>query len=305
MQIISASRRTDIPAFFGEWFKNRIKEGFFYSVNPFNPRQIRETSLRPEDVACIVFWTKNPRPFFPIINLLNQEQYFYYFQYTLNNYPDFLEPGLPSLEEQLSTFKRLNEIIGETGPDRVQWRYDPIIISSRTPIDYHLGKIDYLAATLEGYTKRLTVSLLDFYKKISRRFHLLSEHENVKFYSTESLSDSDLTKLGLGLNKIAKDYNLELYSCCDRYLAEYSVTPGSCIDGELISSYTGIPFNEISRDCNQREYCLCSQSVDMGIYSTCKHFCSYCYAYGRQETVEKNLNSHYHINNSSLLDFRK
>ena len=132
--IISASRRTDIPAFYSEWFVNRLQEGYCLVPNPFNPRQVSRISLVPESVDAIVFWSKNPAPMLPFLPMVEDLSYRFYFLFTVNDYPKALEPGLPPLVERISTFVELSQRIG---PRCVIWRYDPIILSNRTDASYH------------------------------------------------------------------------------------------------------------------------------------------------------------------------
>jgi len=154
--IISASRRTDIPAFYGEWFRARLEAGFFDRVNPYNPSQIKRISLAPADVDCFVFWTKNPAPFLETLKYLNMLNYKYYFQLTLNDYPDFFEPGLPSVEKRVEALRRLSDIIS---PEKIVWRYDPIVISDVTPVEYHLERFDRLCKAIADNVGRAVISL--------------------------------------------------------------------------------------------------------------------------------------------------
>ena len=132
--IISVSRRTDIPAFLGEWFLGRLEERFVDTVNPMNPKQISHISLAPDDVDCFVFWTKNPQNFFPAIKRVNKEGYRYYFNFTLNPYGKDLEPNLPEKQKLIETFAELSRM---TGKEKIIWRYDPIIINAKHTINYH------------------------------------------------------------------------------------------------------------------------------------------------------------------------
>jgi DNA repair photolyase len=158
--IISASRRRDIPAFYADWFMNRVREGYFHRVNPFNSNQVSGFSLKPEDVDPICFWTKNPRPLMKHLNELDERGLKYYFQLTLNPYDKTIEP--PTLEERIATFKELASLVG---PERVVWRYDPIILSSVTPVEWHLEQVEQIATKLQDATRRLVFSFYDFYGK--------------------------------------------------------------------------------------------------------------------------------------------
>jgi hypothetical protein len=170
--IISASRRTDIPAFYSEWFMNRIRAGYCTTINPFNRHQVARVSLRPNDVDVIVFWTKNPEPLIQHLEELDNCGFRYYFQYTLTGYPKAIEPSVPEPKKGISTFKKLADLIG---PEKVIWRYDPIIISNRTDSDYHKKQIDHIARELEGFTHRLVISVVDEYRKAKINFDRLEK----------------------------------------------------------------------------------------------------------------------------------
>lgn len=284
--IISASRRTDIPAFYSEWLINRIKEGYFYRVNPFNPRQIKKISLLPDDVDVFVFWSKNPEPLIKQLSYLDLKNYLYYFQFTLNDYPKVFEPGLPVVASRIETFKRLSNRLGA---GRIVWRYDPVIISDITPIEYHIKKFELLARQLSEYTLRVTISFVNFYKKVERRWKNL----DMDFIDTAMTEAHESVKrVAENFKKIADDYGLEITSCAEKPgLEKWGIKPGSCIDINLINREFGIKLN-VPKDRNQRENCLCVKSVDMGMYNTCKHQCSYCYANFSRKTIEANMAKH-------------
>ena len=161
--ILSVSRRTDIPAFYSEWFYNRIKEGYVYVRNPMNIHQVSKINLSPDVIDCIVFWSKNPRPMLRRLDEL--KDYLYYFQFTINPYDIGLEVNVPTKNSIIDTFKELSSKIG---PDRVIWRYDPIIITDKVTIEYHIKYFEEIARRLSGYTKTCVISFLDLYKKTER-----------------------------------------------------------------------------------------------------------------------------------------
>ncbi|HEX3030198.1 MAG TPA: DUF1848 domain-containing protein [Clostridia bacterium] len=163
--IISASRRTDIPAFYSDWFFNRVKEGFAMVRNPMNPHQVSRISLDRASVDGIVFWTKNPENMLPKLDLI--KDYPYYFQFTLNPYDISLEPRVPRKAAVIATFKRLSDIIG---PQRIIWRYDPILLNGAVDIEYHEKYFGVLAKKLEGYTSKCVISFIDSYKKADEAF---------------------------------------------------------------------------------------------------------------------------------------
>ncbi len=286
--IISASRRTDIPAYFGRWFMHRLSEGFFLSVNPFNPHQVRRISLSPEDVDAIVFWTKNVRPFLPALTELNDRGYHYYFLFTLNDYPAVLEPALPPLSERIDSFRRLSDAIG---PQRVVWRYDPIIISSLTPPAYHAERLVALAGELTGASERLVISFLDYYGKVTRRLRRLESLHGISFTDLrQEAHRRECDSLCAMIGRIAGACRLAVYSCAEALsLAPFGIQRGSCIDGELIGQLFQRQPRSFARDRHQRTYCGCARSVDVGVYNTCQGGCVYCYANLSKETVRKNL----------------
>lgn len=294
MMIISASRRTDIPAFFGEWFANRIAAGYFCSVNPFNPNQTKTVSLLPEDVAAIVFWTKNPRPFFKQLDQLDGMGYNYLFLDTLNDYPRLFEPAVPAIGQRVAAFQALSDRIG---PRRVVWRYDPIILSSVTPLEYHLERIDNLAKMLSGYTERLIISFMDFYPKVQSRIARTPRLETVEFrdWLAEEQSAA-LDRLCAGIAASAARYRLQVFTCAEAGdFSRYQIAKGACIDATLLAalfpSACGIPTGR-RKDAAQRQHCQCAAAVDMGVYDTCKFQCFYCYANAGSKTVERTLARH-------------
>ncbi|MFW6281743.1 MAG: DUF1848 domain-containing protein [bacterium] len=286
--IISASRRTDIPAFYSEWFMNRIRNEYFYKVNPFNKNQVKGISLAPKDVDAIVFWSKQPKPMLPHLKELNEKGYNYYFQYTMNNYPEILEPNLPELSKRIEVFKKLSS---QTSPKQVVWRYDPIIHSSITPIDFHLEKFDYIASEICNYTERVVISFLDIYGKTKRKLKKLQKNNDIEFKDIVEYNDK-LIKISTEIKKIANNYGLEIESCgeLDNDSAKI-IKPGACIDKDLINDLFDLNL-EVKKDKNQRSQCLCVNSEDMGSYDTCKFACTYCYANNSQKAVNNKTKKH-------------
>lgn len=288
--IVSASRRTDIPAFYGQWFHNRVRAGSFVRINPFNPSQRADVSLKPEDVDAFVFWTKNPAPFFDYLDYLDDAGYAYYFQFTLNDYPHVFEPGLPDVNERIGSFIKLSDRIG---PERILWRYDPIILSSATPIQYHLFRIKKLAAKLEGKTSRLTVSLIHYYKKLDSRLRRISGERGIQFRIVDSNERAGLvSEVFEAIGEIAEGCGMDAVSCAEEAdTAGCAVQPGACVDGGLVNRITGHK-KKYRRDQSQRKHCRCVESIDMGVYDTCPHLCAYCYANSREGLVKKNYRNH-------------
>lgn len=274
-QIISASRRTDVPAFHSEWFKSRLAAGKVSLPNPYNREQVVEISLRPDDIDAIVFWTKNPAPLLADLDLIERACPRFYFQFTLNDYPTALEPGLPAMEERLASFARLS---GRLGPERVIWRYDPIIISNRTDHAYHLARFQKLSERLAPHTRRVVISLVDYYKKTTRGLRPLREAGFEFAADAERLPETH--DLLAELAGCAKRHQIEIQSCAEEQdFSDIGIPPGACIDGELIERMFGLG-KKWKKDPVQRKRCLCRQSRDIGSYGSCGHACPYCYAAG-------------------------
>lgn len=276
--IISASRRTDIPAFYTDWFINRIRAGYCRVPNPFNSKQISTVSLLPEDVDAFVFWSKNPTALIPRLGELDQRGFVYYFLFTLNDYPATIEPNLPALADRMDIFKRLSDTIG---PERVIWRYDPIVISSATPQDYHFRCFENICSELSGRTHRVIVSLVDYYRKTDRRLAQL-ESAGITF-DREAARRPETRQLLMRISATASAHRMDIRSCAEPSdLGKVGIPPGGCVDAELIKRLG----RRVSRkkDPGQRNDCRCIISKDIGVPDTCLHGCRYCYA-TRDHTV--------------------
>lgn len=282
--IISASRRTDIPAFYSEWFMNRVRDGYCLVANPFNAKQVSRISLHPNSVDAIVFWSKNPAPLIPHLAELDSRGFRYYFQYTISNYPVQLEPNVPPLDNRISTALELAEKIG---PRRVIWRYDPIIISDHTDIEYHKSVFAQIASALDGATTRVIVSLVDYYNKVDRNLGPL-EHLGWHFRKCSG-TESEVRDLLRWIQEEAREHGFETQSCAEAVdMSDIGIAHGKCIDDELMNELWGIPLSR--KDSGQRSECLCAASKDIGANDTCLHGCRYCYA-TRSMTVAKRRNS--------------
>ncbi|OGO37264.1 MAG: hypothetical protein A2W35_00265 [Chloroflexi bacterium RBG_16_57_11] len=279
--IISASRRTDIPAFYAPWFINRIRAGFCEVPNPFNRGQITHISLLPEDVDVIVFWTRNPRPLFPYLGELEARGYRYYFQYTLLGYPPEIDANGPAAQASLVTFRELAQRVG---PDRVIWRYDPIVLSQITPPAYHRLAFARLAVELAGFTRRSVISLMDDYPKIRGRLQEMARQgaQLLPFSMDGAVIEGEmpvrLDDLLKELAAIARSHHMEMVSCAeDSDLQPYGILPGKCVDDQLIERLFGIQVSH-TKDPGQRSACGCVVSKDIGMYDSCLFGCRYCYA---------------------------
>lgn len=263
--ILSVSRRTDIPNYYSDWFYNRIQEGFLYVRNPMNAHQISKIDLSPELVDCIVFWTKNPTVMLERLDELKEYQY--YFQFTLTGYGKDVEPVLPDKREVLiPTFQKLSE---KVGAQKVIWRYDPIFLSTRYTVDYHLKAFEEIAHSLSGCTRKVIISFIDLYAKTQR---------NTVGLQIKNFSDGDMIELAKQLVDISGKYGMEVESCAESIdLRDVGVKHGSCIDKKLIEEIIGCKLI-VDKDKNQRAECGCYESVEIGAYNTCKNGCRYCYA---------------------------
>lgn len=276
--ILSASRRTDIPAFYSEWFFNRVKEGFLYVKNPMNRKQISKILINQSVVDCIVFWTKNPKPMFDKLDLINQ--FAYYFQYTLNPYGNSIEQKVPSIETSINNFKFLSDKIG---PEKVIWRYDPIFITNEFNSENHLLSFEKIAGSLSNYTSKCVISFLDVYKKCER---------NMKTLKYRTLTDNEKFIISSKISKIALEFGIKVETCAEEIdLTSIGIHKGKCIDDELISKISKKNLN-IKKDKTQRDVCGCVSSIDIGTYNTCRHNCIYCYANYDMKTVLKNSKEH-------------
>lgn len=283
--IISASRRTDIPAFYSDWFFNRIKEGFVRVRNPMNVHQVSEIDLNPEIVDCIVFWTRNPKYMINRLDIL--KDYTYYFQFTITGYGRTLEPNVPPIENSIRYFKMLSDKIG---PKSVIWRYDPIIMTDKQDINFHVDQFGKISGKLTGYTNRCVISFVDFYKKTIRNL------ENINY---KKFSQVHISRISKQISKIANSQGMNIVSCAEEYdLTRFGIDRGKCIDDKIISEISGYAY-DIIKDKNQRAECGCVASIDIGAYNTCPQNCLYCYAnYNHQKVVE---NYKKHDPNSTLL----
>lgn len=319
--IISASRSTDIPAFFSRWFFNRLEKGYCSWINPFNQQK---QYISFSKCKVIVFWTKNPEPIIPYLHTLDKIGIHYYFQVTLNDYAkEELEPNLPSVEKRIETFKKLSDLIGS---DRIIWRFDPILLSSAISPRSILLKIWNIGNRLKGFTNKLVFSFVDIkaYRKVQN--NLVKE---TSLFTKENVeegegSDSQRNEIIEGLYKLRKvwkdeGWNLTMATCAEALdLEKYGIEHNRCIDGALMEKIFGydrelvyylrtgkLPepdlFGEIPempetsknlKDKGQRKLCGCMISKDIGMYNTCRHFCVYCYANTSRKVVLDNAMKH-------------
>lgn len=270
--ILSVSRRTDIPAYYSEWFYNRIKAGYAYVKNP-QSEVVTKLNITPEVVDFIVFWTKNPKPMLGGLKTL--KEYPYYFQFTLNPYGRDVEQALPDKEVVIDTFKCLADRIGG---NRVIWRYDPILFNGKYNFRYHAENFARIAKSLSGYTEKVMVGFLETYRRTEK---------NIQEYQFMLPNDEVKRAIMREFAAVARHYGMQVNTCAGSMdLSEYGISRGSCIDKHFIESIIGCGLN-LEKDKNQRSNCGCVESVDIGAYNSCAHGCVYCYAAYERETIRR------------------
>jgi hypothetical protein len=277
MHVISASRRTDIPAFYTPWLLRRLAAGYVRVPNPFNSRQISTIDLKAANVACLVFWTKDPRPLLPHLIQMEQSGYRFIFHVTLTGLPSALEPDVPPWTEIAEAVRTLSCRIGA---ERIVWRYDPVLISCLTPEDRLRRNFSEISQALEGQVRRVTISFARYYRQVQRRLRL--HYPEIDFLDLARLSAAEsLARIGplaAELSAVAASRGMEIVSCAEPLdLSPFGVSPAPCIDADHLRSLFGLSLSP-RKDPGQRPECGCIRTVDIGIYGTCRHRCLYCYA---------------------------
>jgi len=301
-EIISASRSTDIPAFYAEWFMNRFRQGYVKWINPFNQRP-QYVSFK--NTKVIVFWSKNPKPLIQYLDELDQCGVSYYFHFTLNDYEkETFEPGVPPIAERIETFKALSKKIGR---ERVIWRFDPLILTNEMNVERLLNKIEGVGKQIAPYTTKLVFSFADIiaYRKV---------HNNMNRYGIkyQEFTKDHMILAAKGISALCKGWKIAASTCAEPLdLSQFGIDHNKCIDEELILQITnrsehvcnlfGIevavqgdlftsPNNRTIKlkDIGQRAECGCVFSKDIGQYNTCPHLCVYCYANASENVVNKN-----------------
>lgn len=305
--IVSASRATDIPAFYSEWFINRVKQGYLKWKNPFNgvPLYVSFKKTR-----LIVFWSKNPEPMIKHLDYLNEKNINYYFQFTLNDYvKERLETKVGLVDKRIETFIKLSEKIGK---EKVIWRFDPYILTDTSGVDELLKRTEYIGNKLKSYTNKLVFSFADIkdYKKVKNNLR----KDSVSYTEFNERSMNELAK---GLMELNKNWNLEIGTCAESIdLNKYGIIHNKCIDDDLMKrlfyndpklmEFLGYKYEKADlfdtegklislksknlKDKGQRIACGCIMSKDIGQYNTCPHECVYCYANTSKEIAIKNYN---------------
>lgn len=318
--IISASRSTDIPAFYADWFFKRLEKGYAAWTNPFNGVR---SYISFAQTRFIVFWSKNPRPLLHYLPILKERNISCYIQFTLNDYEaEGLERGVPSLEERISTFQ---ELASQIGKERVIWRFDPLLLTDDITVEKLLQKIEHIGDQLQGFTEKLVFSFADIagYRKV--KANLEASHIHYHEFTEETMR-----QFAEGLTKLNQRWNYTLATCGEKIdLAPYGIQHNRCVDDELIGriaykdhelmkflglevvSHFGKDFGSIvpenaieisdtlylrrtkdNKDKGQRILCGCVASKDIGQYNTCPHLCEYCYANASKQIAVQNWKRH-------------
>lgn len=286
--IVSASRRTDIPAFYADWFMNRIRSESVLIRNPFRPTQISRVSLDPARVDAIVFWTRNAEPLIPHLDELDVMGYRYYFQYTLVHYPRVFERSSVTLSRKVEGFRRLSQRVG---PDKIIWRYDPIIMSNLTNQAYHEDHFEEIAKGLRGFTHRCVISFLDIYRKTEKALHILKKKGDIRVVDLHH-HEAKVREISDAFAEMGRDCGFEIFTCAEASNLEASgIRHGKCIDDDLVNRLFGLDLS-IAKDKGQRRLCGCVESKDIGAYGTCPHGCIYCYANTNPELARRNFHRH-------------
>lgn len=313
--IVSASRSTDIPAFYGEWFIKRWEAGYIKWTNPFNGKPLYVTF---KNTRCVVFWTKNPKTFMKHLDWCDKNIPNYYFQFSLNDYDkEKYEAKVPSVESRVKTFKELSLRLGKK---RVVWRYDPLILTKDIDIDELIKRVENIGNQIHEYTEKLVFSFVDIsiYKKVQNNLN----KENVPYIEwNEELMEEFANKL----YELNKSWNLQLGTCSEKIdLEKYNIVHNKCIDDDLmidlfsedkdLMDFLGVEIKQADlfsdgeviktkklKDKGQRDDCGCIMAKDIGAYNTCPHECNYCYANASKELAKRNYQNYLKNPNSESI----
>lgn len=282
--IVSASYKTDIPAFFGEWFRNRLRAGYCRTVNAFNRNQHQTVSLKASDVDGFIFWSKNVRPFIPLLEELHELQVAFVVQHTVTGYAHPLEPSTKSLAESYSDLHRLRDSFG---PEAVVWRYDPIILSSITPEEYHQQRFGEIAKNLFGVVNEVVISFVQPYRKTRRN---LDEAARTASFVWRDPDAVHKRRFAGQLASIAREYGMRLTMCGQPELLAPGVEEAHCVDALRLSRISGRPIRASRK--GMRESCGCFQAKDIGEYDSCLNGCVYCYATASRDAAVARFTHH-------------
>lgn len=278
--IISASRRTDIPAFYSEWFAKRLAEGWTSVRNPYSGR-VYHISLKSQDLHSIVFWSKDFSPLIRRLPEVERATKNLFFHFTITGVPKALEERTPAPEAGVEDFLYL---AGRYSPEHLIWRFDPVVLTDKIPFDHYLAEFDRTAGMLKGAARECYISFAEPYKKVVRNFKktghtLLDTPDEVKREYAEELA------------VVAEGYGIKVSACCNDFLLSDRIGKARCIDGERLAGLFG-DFDVDTARNPTRKGCACTRSIDIGAYDTCPHGCAYCYANSDHKKAEEFLKGH-------------
>ena len=274
--ILHTGLRTDIPAFYSEWFANRLKEGYVMVRNPYNPIQVTKYRISPDIVDVISFCTKNPAPFLPYMDMV--KDYGQYWYVTITPYGKEIEPNVPDKEIVMESFKELSK---KVGINSIGWRYDPIFVSEKYSVEKHIKEFEFMASILADYTNTCVISFIDLYQKVLKNF---SEVKQVKKEERITLVKEFV--------RIGKKYDITIKGCAEgRELELYGVDCSGCMTTSVFEKAIDCLL-DIPKTKSVRPECGCLLGCDIGAYNTCEHYCKYCYANYDIQTVINNRKKH-------------
>lgn len=273
--IINTGSRTDIPAFFSQWLLNRIEEGFVCTRNPYND-DIYRYPLDSKIIDCLCFCTKNPKPMIKNLDKLDDFNQFWFV--TITPYGRDIEVNVPDYKQVMKSFKQLSDYLGS---DKVSWRYDPIFISEKYCLDFHMDKFEEMASELAGYTNDCTISFIDLYQKVLRNFPEANE-----------VTTEEMLEIGEAFSKTAERYDIRMKTCVEGTLLDkFGFDSSGCMTQEVIENAIGKNLKIPKGKYRIRE-CDCIFGRDIGAYNTCLHGCRYCYANSNMKLVKRNQKLH-------------
>lgn len=274
--IINTGMRTDIPAYYSEWFLNRIRAGYVLVRNPYYPSQVTKYRLTPDVVDVLAFCTKNPAPMFPFLKELGTFRQFWFV--TITPYGKEIEPNVPDKTVVLESFQKLSDCVGSKA---VAWRYDPVFVTEKYSLAYHIETFQAMAETLRGYTSQVVISFIDLYQKTKKNF-----------WEVRKVAQREETQLAKAFVRIGKQNDMTIKSCFERKeLADCGVDISGCMTKEVLEQAIGEEL-DAPKKRNPRLECNCLLGNDIGMYNTCEHFCRYCYANYDSQTVIYNRKHH-------------
>jgi hypothetical protein len=281
--IISASYKTDIPAFYSRWFLNRLDAGFCQMTNPYNNLS-RKISLFPKDVDAIIFWTKNVSPMLSAFESIAERGHFFFIQYTITNYPRELETSVTKADNAVGHIKSLAK---RWGRRCVVWRYDPILITSHTSLEWHIANFSRLARELSGLVDEVVVSFAQFYKKTQTNLEVAAKSAGFDFVDP---SRPEKIELLYRLSELARQEGISLTICSQPEIVPSNATNARCVDAERVADVRGQRMDFRTR--GNRPGCECAESIDIGEYDTCPHGCVYCYAVRSRDLAKQRHYEH-------------